>query len=105
LLAAESIAVQVTVFVPRPKALPDAGVELVVTVPQLSLAVGAPNGMFTCVWGRVILVTISAGQVICGSSLSLIVTLNGALGDAGYVRRDDGHARQARKKKYYRSAD
>src|ERR1035437_3720927 len=65
-LAAESVAVHVTVLVPRAKALPDAGEELVVTVPQLSLAVGAPKAMFTWVWGRAMLVTISATPAMTG---------------------------------------
>src|SRR6185369_569146 len=69
-----SVAVQVTVVVPLIKSVPLAGLHTKVTPGQLSVAVGtkvtlavqAPASVFTATF---------AGQEICGSSVSLTVTV------------------------------
>src|SRR5579862_7618560 len=72
-LAEESIAVQVTVLVPSANALPDAGVQLVVRPPQLSLAVGAPKNTFTCDWPNRMFVTTSPAHEMLGNVWSRTV--------------------------------
>ena len=69
-----SVAVQVTVFMPLAKALPLAGVQLAVTPEQLSVAVAA-KFTIRLHWPGAVFVTIFAGQVTTGASLSLTVTV------------------------------
>jgi len=68
-----SVAVQVTLVVPFGKTVPEGGEQVTITPGQLSVAVAAKvttaeqrPGSFPTV--------ISAGQVICGGSVSLTVT-------------------------------
>src|SRR5215475_10390820 len=80
-----SVAVQVTVVVPTGNIEPDAGVQLVVTPGQLSLAVGAAYVAVTAVvTGHVTAATAVtlAGQLIDGGCVSFTVTVNEQLGPA-----------------------
>ena len=69
---AASIARQVTVVVPMAKVLPLGGVLVTLASEQLSDAVGAK--LTTVPAGDVALVTMLAGQVICGGVVSLMTT-------------------------------
>jgi hypothetical protein len=70
-----SVAVQVTAVVPTGNAVPDAGVQEVVTPGQLSLAVGEKVTMAEQTPTPAI-VEMLDGQAMVGFSLSLTVTLN-----------------------------
>src|SRR5437899_45524 len=69
-----SVAVQVTVVTPLIKSVPLAGLHTKVTPGQLSLAVGAKVTLAVHLPSSVLTATL-AGQVICGSSVSLTVTV------------------------------
>jgi hypothetical protein len=69
-----SVAVQVTVVTPLTKSVPLAGPQTKVTPGQLSVAVGA-NVTWAVQAPRSVLTATFAGQVICGSSVSLTVTV------------------------------
>src|SRR5258705_73297 len=69
-----SVAVQVTVVTPLIKSVPLAGLQTKVTPGQLSVAVGA-NVTWVVQAPRSVLTATLAGQVICGSSVSLTVTV------------------------------
>jgi hypothetical protein len=69
-----SVAVQLTLFVPRAKVEPDTGAQLTVRVAQLSVAVAAKVTLLRVHWSRSFVVTMFAGQVIAGGSASLTVT-------------------------------
>ena len=69
-----SVAVQVTVLMPLAKALPLAGVQSTVTPEQLSVAIAA-KFTIRLHWPSAVFVTIFAGQVTTGASVSLTVML------------------------------
>src|SRR5689334_1840778 len=69
-----SVAVQVTVVVPLTKSVPLPGLQTKVTPGQLSLATGAKVTLAVHLPASVLTATF-AGQVICGSSVSLTVTV------------------------------
>jgi hypothetical protein len=70
-----SVAVQVTVVVPTAKVEPIAGVQLVVTPGQLSVAVGVKVTFALEHWLRSALATMLPGQVICGLVKSATVLM------------------------------
>jgi hypothetical protein len=70
-----SVAVQVTVEVPVGKALPEAGLQLVVTPGQLSVA-DAVNETAAVHNPGSVLAVMFEGHVIAGASLSITVTVN-----------------------------
>src|SRR6185369_2293967 len=69
-----SVAVQVTVVTPLAKSVPLAGLQTKVTPGQLSVAVGAKVTWAVQAPASVLTATF-AGHVICGSSVSLTVTV------------------------------
>jgi hypothetical protein len=74
-----SVAVTVTVVgVPFAKKDPDAGLEVTLDIAQLSVAVGAAQvtTLPQAVLPAPVVVTIFAGQVICGLVLSITITVN-----------------------------
>jgi hypothetical protein len=74
-----SVATLVTVVVPLGKLVPDAGVVATVTPGQLSLATGAGNVTIAEQSRGCVFVTMFAGQVMPGGSVSLTVTVKLAL--------------------------
>src|ERR1051326_4929077 len=71
-----SKAVHTTVFVPTGNAEPDSGETFVLVSAQLSLTVGGGNVTTALAWPNGMLVAMSAGHVIEGSSVSFTITSN-----------------------------
>src|SRR5256885_15816343 len=71
----ESPAVQLTVFVPLAKVLPDGGTHVIGTVPQLSLAVTL-NVVTASHLPAAVFRLMSAGHEMAGRSPSFTVTVN-----------------------------
>ena len=75
LLPDESIAMFVTTVVPTGKVDPDGGVEVIVTFVQLSTALTLNNTLLRDSWPASAQKARLFGQMICGTSLSRIVTV------------------------------
>src|SRR5437773_4274851 len=70
-----SVTLHTTKLVPFGKVEPLAGVQLAVTGPQLSIAVGAYVTLARLHWPGSVFRVMSAGHVTFGTSLSLMITL------------------------------
>jgi len=75
LLPPASLAVHITRFVPAGKVVPLAGAQTIPATAQLSLAVAANVTLLLLHCAESVLLTIFAGHVITGFSVSLIVTV------------------------------
>jgi hypothetical protein len=75
-LLAGSVAVQLTVFVPFANVEPEAGTQLTITEPLLSVAVAVNVTLLLLQRPESVLAAMFDGQVITGACVSLIVTVN-----------------------------